>query len=556
MATERQSKTFTELVNTEKNEHHKAIFDILASREADGLTADGKGCGKELVLDASEVDTIRDELYGVVTDARPGTCTLDEMKSSLKLKITEKLENLKEYGLTKDGYFNPVSGIGTMIDPGMYTETFTPVSLTPQEATGYYVSGGIPARIVDKKAGTISLDGVQFECADLDPDDLLKLEEYAEKCGFNQAYRDAVTFALVYGGGVAYPVLQGDTPLNSDKSINTVLKEIPAEKDFIRWWVTADRWSVVFVPDYNITAKDYLYARTIFVPLGGVRVSTDRVAMVRPKRLPFWGAIQQLGWSTSDFEGWIKDYEAYQIMKQSLPIMAQQMSLMYHHIPADGLILENGPEAAKDLFKLNEQQMREWSMLHPKAFNSVGEIKILERTYSGYQQLISEAKLAVAAGAGVPESLVFQDKPTGLASDRQEDVTLKQSEGTRILFNNVAPAMKPCIKLLVMSCFGKNSEQAKHADKVTIKADSGVVLSDQDKAQLGQTFATIMAQLVSLGVPMDAAVDLAHNMVPSVDIDADLMARLGQEPAEGAGGFDQDMWNDIQANLGQEGMQQ
>jgi hypothetical protein len=156
----------------------------------------------------------------------------------------------------------------------------------------------------------------------------------------------------------------------------------------------------VFVPDYNITAKDYLYARTIFVPLGGVRVSTERVAMVRPKRLPFWGAIQQLGWSTSDFEGWIKDYEAYQIMKQSLPIMAQQMSLMYHHIPADGLILENGPEAAKDLFKLNEQQMREWSMLHPKAFNSVGEIKILERTYSGYQQLISEAKLAVAAGAG------------------------------------------------------------------------------------------------------------------------------------------------------------
>ena len=556
MATERQSKTFTELVQTESNQHHKAIFSILAGREADGLTADGQGCGKELVLDASEVDNIRDELYGVVTDARPGTCTLDEMKSSLKLKITEKLENLKEYGLTKDGYFNPVSGIGTLIDPGMYTETFTPVSLTPQEATGYYVSGGIPARIIDKKAGTISLDGVQFECADLDPDDLLKLQEYAEKCGFNQAYRDAATFALIYGGGVAYPVLQGDTPLNSDKSINTVLKEIPAEKDFIRWWVTADRWSVVFVPDYNITAKDYLYARTIFVPLGGVRVNTERVAMVRPKRLPFWGAIQQLGWSTSDFEGWIKDYEAYQIMKQSLPIMAQQMSLMYHHIPADGLILENGPEAAKDLFKLNEQQMREWSMLHPKAFNSVGEIKILERTYSGYQQLISEAKLAVAAGAGVPESLVFQDKPTGLASDRQEDVTLKQSEGTRILFNNVAPAMKPCIKLLVMSCFGKNSEQAKHADKVTIKADSGVVLSDQDKAQLGQTFATIMAQLVSLGVPMDAAVDLAHNMVPSVDIDADLMARLGQEPAEGAGGFDQDMWNDIQANLGQEGMQQ
>lgn len=556
MATKNSSKTFTDLTSTETNQHHKKIFEILAARESDaGLTMDGAACEKELVLDQGDVDGIRDELAALVKDARPECCTLDDMKSGLKINITEKLENVKKYGLklTKDGYFNPVSGIGTIIDPGMATAAFTPVSLAPQEATAYYTSGGIPMRIIDKKAGCLALDGVKFECGDMNPADLLKLEEYAEKVGFNRAYLDVVTQALTYGGAATYPVLMGDTPLNSDKDINTVLKEIPAEKDFIRWWVTADRWSVVFVPDYNITAKDYLFARTIFVPLGGVKVNTERVAMVRPKRLPFWGAIQQLGWSTSDFEGWIKDYEAYQIMKQSLPIMAQQCSLMYHHIPADGLIMENGPEATKDLFNINEQQMREWSMLHPKAFNSVGEIKILERTYSGFQQLMQESRLAVSAGCGLAESVVFQEKPSGLAGDREEDVTMKQSEVVRNLHNNVAPAMKPCIRLLVLSCFGKNSEQAKYADKVAIKADSGVVLSDQDKAQLGQNFTTIMAQLVSLGVPMDAAVDVAHKCVPSVDIDAELMERLGAEPAAGAGGFDSDMWSQIQENLGPQG---
>ncbi len=540
--------TFAKLAETERNEHHKKIFKILAGREQVDYTADGHPMQQELVLDAGEIEDIRTELGAIVYDARAGeTCTLDEMKADLKLAMPE-LVKARMAALTKDGYFNPVSGIGTMIDPGMYTRTFTPVSLTPQEATGYYVSGGIPARIVDKKAGALTLDGVHFQCSEMKPEDLVRLDEYAEKCGFAQAYKDGTIQAVVYGGAAVYPVLAGDMPGNTEDSFHALLKRLP-EKNFIHWWVTADRWSVVFVPDYNITAKDYLFARTIFVPLGGVRVNTDRVAMIRPKKLPFWGAIQQLGWSTSDFEGWIRDFEAYQIMKASLPIMAQQMSLMYHSIPADGIIAENGPDYARDFFKENEKQMREWSMLHPKAINSVGEIKILERTYSGFQQLMAESRLGISASSGLAESVIFQEKASGLASDNHEDITLKQSETTRILFNNVAPAMQPCIRLLVLSCFGKDSEQAKLADKVTIKPDSGVVLSDQDKAQLGQTFTAIMGQLVALGVPMDAAVEVAHKCVPSVDIDANLMARLGQEPAEGAEGFDDDMWSQIQSQL-------
>ena len=144
--------------------------------------------------------------------------------------------------------------------------------------------------------------------------------------------------------------------------------------------------------------------------------------------------------------------------------MAQQSSLMYHAMPADGLIVENGPEYAKKFFKENEEQMRQWSMLHPRAINSVGEIKILERTYSGYHELFKASERALGASSSVPESILFAEKATGLASDNEEDVTLKQSEAIRLLFNTVAPSFKNCIKILVYSCFGLNSEQAKVAD--------------------------------------------------------------------------------------------
>ena len=549
--------TFTQLKDTEKNEHHKAIFELLAGHETcTDETQDGYG---EITLDNSELETIKEEMAQIVQDARASTGeiqTATEMRQRLILDFPKKLRAqvedalakeklLNNPGIVQDGaYASPTTGIGTAIDPGMQVESFVPVSILPSEATAYYAGGGLPTRIIDKKAGCLSLDGVHFECADMKPEDLQKLDDYANECGFSEAYAESVTQALTFGGAVCYPVLKGDNPLKFQETIEEIKKRVGGETKFIKYWVTADRWNCVFVPDYNITAETYLYARSLFIPLGGVRVSTQRMAMVRPKKLPFWGVIQQMGWSTSDFEGWIKDFEAYQIMKMSLPIMAQQSSLMYHAMPADGLIIENGPDFARDFFKENEKQMREWSMLHPRAINSVGEIKILDRTYSGYQDLMKQAQLGLCASSGVAESILFEEKATGLASDNREDVTLKQSEMIRLLFNNVAPAYKNCIELLVCSCFGANSEQAALAKKVRIKADNGFVLSETDKAQLGTAFSGMAGQFVAMGVPLTTAIKIAKSFVPSAEIDEETMNALGEGEAEG---MDEDMWNQMNA---------
>lgn len=532
--------TFTSLTQTETNEHHKQIFSIIAQHENESTqTQDG---AESIVLDSSELEMIKDEQYAIVRDglANDGEIqSVTELKESLRIKTAEQF-NLK---MTKDGYFNPVSGIGVpFVDPGLATQSFIPVSITPNEATSYYANGGIPTRIIDKKAGCLLLDGMHFECAKLNPEDITKLEEYADKCGFTEAYREGVTQSLIFGGSTVYPTFKGDSPLMTQKSKRELLEILP-EKDFIKYWITADRWNVVFVPDYNITAQDYLYARSIFVPLGGCRVNTQRVAMIKPRKLPFWGAIRQMGWSTSDFEGWIKDYESYEIMKASLPIMAQQMSLMYHTFPADGMIIENGPEYAKQFFKQNEKEMREWSILHPKAINSIGEIKVIERSYSGFQQLISEARLALCSGASVPESILFAEKASGLASDNKDDITLKQSEAIRLLFNNVVPSFQNCVEFLVYSCFGKNSEQAKYAREVKIAADNGVILSDMEKAQLGSSFTQIIGGLVSVGVPLKNAADIASKFVPSAKLDEENIVSFEQSGE--SQGLDSDLWNQI-----------
>lgn len=289
---------FEQLQGTETNPHHKRIFGIIARHESGSReTEDGYG---EITLDAGELETIRDELGAVVQDARPGTQTAEEMRRRLISDFPQKLKAETEAranaaklaqnkGIVQDGYNNPVSGIGTFIDPGMQTESFIPVSITPSEATAYYANGGVPARIINKKAGCLSLNGLHFECSQMSPDDITRLEDYANECGFNEAYSQAITQALIFGGAVAYPVLDGDTPLTFQKTTGEFFKGLRKKQDFIKYWVNADRWNCVFVPEYNITAQDYLYARSLFIPLGGVRVSTERMAMVRPSKLPFWG---------------------------------------------------------------------------------------------------------------------------------------------------------------------------------------------------------------------------------------------------------------------------
>ena len=550
-------KRFDELQKTETNAHHKRIFEILAKREspAADCTSDGYG---QIVLDSGELDSIKNELSDCVQENRGNVQTAEQMKAALLAKMPERInaamrerQNAANFpdsaGIVKDGYENNISGIGTAIDPGMNTESFIPVSILPSEATAYYSSGGIPARVINKKAGCLSLDGLHFECSDFTGDDIKRLEDYAAKTGFDEAYSDAITQSLIFGGAVCYPSFFGDTPLLSQYSMSQIKQRFANEKDFINYWITADRWNCVFVPEYNITAQDYLFAKSLFIPLGGVRVNTDRMALVRPAKLPFWGAIQQMGWATSDFEGWIKDFESYQIMKMSLPIMAQQSSLMYHSIPADGIIVENGAEYSRQFFKENEKQMRDWSILHPRAINSIGEIKILERTYTGFHDLINESRIALCASCSIPESILFAEKSTGLASDNEQDVTLKQSENIRLLFNNVAPSFAPCIELLVYSCFGVNSEQAQFARNVKIKKDMGVILSDTDKAQLGQAFATIAGQMSAIGAPIHSAIEIARKFIPSELVDDKALEALQDvEP----GGFDEGLWDMLTANRG------
>ena len=318
-----------------------------------------------------------------------------------------------------DALVNTKTGVGTMLDPAIYTHSQIPVMMGPYEGSSVYASGGLPAIIIDKKSRAMVMQGATFKSLAKDfwdNDKVEMLENAAAETGFNDAVSDAAADSFIYGGSILYPVFKKDSPSLFLKKLD----KMSLEKGCIDRWVTTDRWNTVIVPNYVVTAKDYLRPDTLFIPQAALDISTSRMAIIKPKPVPYWISLYNIGWAPSDMSGWLRPYYGYEITCQSIPVMAQQMSLILYKMPLDALNATIGADKVKELMKINEEKMSEWSALSPKAVNMVGEVEVVDRTYSGFEQFVGAMKSDLASQSGLPEPSLWHTPNKGFSDNTTE----------------------------------------------------------------------------------------------------------------------------------------
>jgi hypothetical protein len=125
----------------------------------------------------------------------------------------------------------------------------------------------------------------------------------------------------------------------------------------------------------------------------------------------------------------------------------------------------------------------------------------------------------------------------GMSADNEIDTTLKQSETIQMIEAELKHQLKPNIKILVIDCFGRDSEEAKKADLVNIDFNAPVVISNKEKAEAGLNFSTFVSNMVNSGMPLDMAIQQAQQFYPEYEIDEEDLERLG-EPNEMEEGYD------------------
>ena len=516
-------KSFKELATSTENKSLKAVYGIIA--EKDGNSYTGDSADKRITLSSADADGIKDLLYEEVKAryAADGMTfqSLEEAKKSVVMKLNDYV---------KDGFYNPMNGTGSRADPGMWNSVNVPVSLSPNEATSYYTSGGLGRIIIDKKAAGALLNGYHFDAEFMTEKDKEVLKEYAQSIGFDECVVQGCREALIYGGEMVYPIFKKDTSDSYSMPLNKLVDDKIIEKDCIDRFVHADRWNCVIVPDYNLTARDYVYPSTFFVPIGGVRVATCRAAMTKPSKLPYWGVIRQIGWGVSDFESYIRSILAYRVMMATVPIMAQQMSLLVHEIPLDGIIAQNGIEGpVEDFVKENNQMLRKWSMFDPMTVNSYGKLTAINRSFTDFYELILSTRQDIGAEAGLAESVLFHTQPTGF-SDNKEDITLKQSETIKGINKEMMPAFKPIIKIMIASCFGVDSEYFQKADRVRMSFESPEVVTNEERGKLLEKFANAVASLNGAGMALKTAVETSQKFLPDIQIPQTIIDSLEDKP--------------------------
>ena len=428
-----------------------------------------------------------------------------------------------------DTLINRKSGIGTMLDPSVYTHSQIPVMLGPWEGSSVYAPGGLPATIIDKKARGMVMHGASFKSENKEVwtnDKIEQMEAAAEITGFNDEVSDASADAYIYGGSILYPVFQRDTPSSYLRDLN----KTHLEKGCIKRWVSTDRWNTVVVPSYIVTDEDYLHPRTLYIPQGSLEINTSRVAMIKPKQVPYWVSLYNIGWAPSDMAGWLRAYYGYEITCQSIPVMAQQMSLILYKMPLDALNATTGPEKVKELMQINEQKMAEWSAVDPKAVNMVGDVEVVDRTYSGFEQFIGAMKSNLASQAELPEPVLWHTPNKGF-SDNTTESLLKQSETLQMKQRFLERCLKPCTDALIAHVFGTDSDEWKHRSELKMTFSKPVISTEKDLAEVGARFAASVSSFVNAGVSPDTAIELSSQFFPTVKV-TDEILRMAKESYE------------------------
>ena len=367
------------------------------------------------------------------------------------------------------------------------------------------------------------LNGYRFKGTGFEEQQLIDLQGHAEMTGFGMALNDTFRDGNIYGGSVLFPIFNKDNPLTTAMTAKQLFQSGVLHKNCLRRWVEVDRWNTVVIPSFDLTAEDYLRPRSFYVPISGLEINSERASFVRPKPQPYWAAIQQLGWGEPDSVGYISAVKGYEIMVMSIPIMCQQMSLLVHQLPLDGIIAQNGPDAAKKWQKENEEQLRDWSMLNPKAINSYGEIAVVNRTYTGFDSLVDAIRKDVSAKSGIPESVIFFSQPNGIFNKTEEDVLLKQSETIRMIQKVIAPAINQVLPYIAVSCWGlpKGEESWEQYQTLQIDFDSPVISSPSQKADIAQKYSQSVATLVGAGMPLQTAVSFVSRLASEVELPGD-----------------------------------
>lgn len=435
----------------------------------------------------------------------------------------------------RDSIVNGRWNISNGVDPTMSNISLPNIYISPYEANSLYSQKGLFETIINKKAKSILLNGINLENSHLTQEQIDLVKEKMEVRNFKNILADTVVNSLVYGGSLTFPMFKKDTPLTTSMKLDTLLKLGVLGKDCIDYFVTLDRWQTFIIPPYNPTQKDFLRPEVYTIPFLGSDVYHSRCArVVTAKQAGYWGQVINMGWGISDLCGYLQSGMNYKVAVQSLPLMIQQMSILARTINVDGILATEGANALDALVENNTIRTREASADNPVTMDILGDLKAINRNFAQVPELIRLLRQDLASDAIIPEPMLFSSEKGNFSSgDDTEGNLAKQYESVKMLHKDLEPQFKQLAKIMIIDALGTDKEIIEALPYTRLHFDEPVIANALERAQIGKFYSEEVFNLVSARLPIDLAVEMASKNVSNDLVTSDILNKLRKIQKEG-----------------------
>jgi hypothetical protein len=460
------------------------------------------------------------QLDSVETVSKRAEANIGAVMDCILSKNPANAREMHDRIVTRDSIMNGRWNINNPVDPTRASLALPNIYISPWQANSLYSQKGIFETVINKKSKSILLNGCVIENKHLKQEKMDIVNEKAEtRHNFKSVLAESVLTALVYGGGLTFPMFRKDTPVTTQLRLDALLKLGVLGKDCIDYFVQLDRWNTFIIPPYNPTQKDFLRPEVYTIPFLGSDVHHGRCARVVPaKQAGYWGQILNQGWGISDLCGYLQSGLNYKVAIQSLPLMIQQMSILARTVNVDGVLATEGANALDALVDTATIRTREATPDNPVTMDVLGDIKSINRNFAQVPELMRLLRQDFASDAVLPEPLLFSSEKGNFASgDDTQGNLFKQNESIQMIHKDIEPQFKQLAKIMIIDALGTDREVIEALPYTQIHFDQPVIANALERAQIGKFHSENIFNLVSSRIPADIAVEMADKNV-SVDM--------------------------------------
>jgi len=436
---------------------------------------------------------------------------------------------------THDSVYNDRLNIGNRADAATDVSITPNIWISPWEAAAVYSQKGLIETVINKKSKSIMLNGIKIQNPRLTAKQIDKISENLFAKASAQLLSDNVCNALVYGGGLMFPMFKKDTPLTMNLPMSSLLKNGVLGKDCIDRFISLDRWNTMIIPAKSPTQRDFEKPETFYIPYLGQWVSGQRCSRIITAKQPGWfGYMFNQGWGLSDITGYYKEFCDYTISIRQIPLMLKQMSILVRTINPDGVLATEGSNALDTLLEDSSIHMRDVSANNPIQMDVIGELTSINRDFAEVVALMRLLQQDFGAKANVPAPLIWSYERGAFSSgDDTEGQLSKQWEATKYMHKDVEIQLKPFAMMMVIDTLGATAEVISALPYTQIKFDTPLVASAVERANVGKALSEAMFEYVGSQVPMDKALAIVSNFATDdMSISSDMLDELKERQAK------------------------